>query len=85
MRGRDGTDTSYETDTLNIGPGESFDVIFTAPPTAGARGYDTYLLYNRTTRGRTTWRRAASVARPPRSASTRAASPPQQYPNDWGV
>ena len=38
MRGRDGTDTSYETDTINIGPGESYDVIFAAPPTAGARG-----------------------------------------------
>ena len=35
MRGRDGTDTSYETDTINIGPGESFDVIFTAPPHSG--------------------------------------------------
>ena len=26
MRGRDGTDTSYETDTITIGPGESYDV-----------------------------------------------------------
>ena len=31
MLGRDGTDTSYTTDTLNIGPGESYDVLFTAP------------------------------------------------------
>jgi FtsP/CotA-like multicopper oxidase with cupredoxin domain len=46
MRGRDGTDTSYETDTLNIGPGESYDVVFTAPPKSGS-GYDTYYLYNR--------------------------------------
>jgi len=46
MRGRGGTDTSYETDTLNIGPGESYDVVFTAPPKTGA-GYDTYYLYNR--------------------------------------
>ena len=30
MRGRDGTDTSYDTDTLNIGPGESYDALFTA-------------------------------------------------------
>ena len=32
MRGRDGTDTSYETNTLSFGAGESFDAIFTAPP-----------------------------------------------------
>lgn len=47
MRGRDGTDTSYETDTLNIGPGESYDVIFRAPARQGAGAYDTYMLYNR--------------------------------------
>jgi FtsP/CotA-like multicopper oxidase with cupredoxin domain len=41
MLGRDSTDTSYETDTLLMGAGESYDVIFTAP----APG--TYLLYNR--------------------------------------
>jgi len=46
MAGRDGTDTSYETDTLLMGAGESYDVIFTAPPKSDA-GYDTYLLYNR--------------------------------------
>jgi FtsP/CotA-like multicopper oxidase with cupredoxin domain len=47
MRGRDGTDTSYETETLNIGPGESFDVIVEAPAHSGGGGPDTYLLYNR--------------------------------------
>ena len=52
MRGRDGTDTSYETDTLSLGAGESFDVIFTTPAFSGGAGssgagYDTYLLYNR--------------------------------------
>jgi FtsP/CotA-like multicopper oxidase with cupredoxin domain len=41
MLGRDGTDTSYETDTLLMGAGESYDVIFTAPDPG------TYLLYNR--------------------------------------
>ncbi len=46
MKGRDGTDTSYETNTLNIGAGESFDVIFTAPDHVGP-DYDTYMLYNR--------------------------------------
>jgi hypothetical protein len=46
LRGRDGTDISYATDTIYIGPGESYDAIFTAPPKTGS-GYDTYLLYNR--------------------------------------
>jgi FtsP/CotA-like multicopper oxidase with cupredoxin domain len=41
MLGRDGTDTSYETDTLLMGAGESYDVIFTAPDPG------TYLLFNR--------------------------------------
>jgi FtsP/CotA-like multicopper oxidase with cupredoxin domain len=52
MRGRDGTDTSYFTDTILIGAGESYDVIFTAPGFSGGsgssgQGYDTYILYNR--------------------------------------
>jgi hypothetical protein len=52
MKGRDGTDTSYLTDTLLMGAGESYDVIFTAPAFSGGSGssgsgYDTYVLYNR--------------------------------------
>lgn len=52
IRGRDGTDTSYLTDTILIGAGESYDVIFTAPAFSGSNGssgngYDTYILYNR--------------------------------------
>jgi FtsP/CotA-like multicopper oxidase with cupredoxin domain len=47
MRGRDGTDTSYETETINMGPGESYDVLFTAPVHSGSTPYDTYMLYNR--------------------------------------
>ena len=48
LRGVDGTDISYETNTISIGPGESYDVILTAPPYQGSpAGYDTYLLYNR--------------------------------------
>ena len=35
MKGRDGTDTSYETDTLLMGAGESYDAIFTAPAYQG--------------------------------------------------
>ena len=52
MRGRDHTDISYETDTISIGAGESFDVIFQAPAYSGGsgssgNGYDLYMLYNR--------------------------------------
>ncbi len=47
MRGRDGTDTSYEASTVSFGAGESVDAIFTAPPHSGNPGPDTYLLYNR--------------------------------------
>jgi hypothetical protein len=46
---RNGTDTSYNTDTIYIGAGESYDAIFTAPAYSGAGGpggYDTYLLFN---------------------------------------
>ena len=42
---RNGADTSYTTDTVYLGAGESYDAIFTAPPHTGA-GYDTYLLFN---------------------------------------
>ena len=56
MAGRDGTDTSYETNTINFNAGESFDVIIEAPPFIGdsdsavdeqGRTYDVYMLYNR--------------------------------------
>jgi hypothetical protein len=47
MKGRDGTDTSYETDTLLMGAGESYDAIFTAPAHSGGAGPDVYVLYNR--------------------------------------
>jgi hypothetical protein len=45
-----GTDNTYQTDVLEIGAGEAFDVLFKAPAyTGGANGkpYDTYLLYDR--------------------------------------
>ncbi len=86
MLGRDGTDTSYETQTLNIGPGESYDAIFTAPPFTGGGGssglgYDSYLLYNR------------NYTRAPGGFGGQATEihvypggvAAQQYPNDWGV
>jgi FtsP/CotA-like multicopper oxidase with cupredoxin domain len=52
MIGRDGTDTSYLTNTLLIGAGESYDAIFDAPAFSGGSGssglgYDAYILYNR--------------------------------------
>jgi len=52
MKGRDGSDTSYETDTMLMGAGESYDAIFTAPSFSGGSGssgsgYDVYVLHNR--------------------------------------
>jgi FtsP/CotA-like multicopper oxidase with cupredoxin domain len=45
LQGRDGTDISFYTNTITVGPGESVDAIFEAP--AVVSGPDTYLLYNR--------------------------------------
>ncbi len=42
LKGRDGTANYQTTNTVNIGPGESRDLIFTAPDKEG-----TYLLYDR--------------------------------------
>jgi FtsP/CotA-like multicopper oxidase with cupredoxin domain len=47
LRGRDGTDLSYETNVIYIGPGEARDVLFTAPGYVGPGDYDTYLFQNR--------------------------------------
>jgi FtsP/CotA-like multicopper oxidase with cupredoxin domain len=44
LRGRDGSDLSYRTNSIPIGPGESVDAIFTAP-NVGAQ--TNYLFYNR--------------------------------------
>ncbi len=86
MRGRDGTDTSYETDTILIGAGESFDTIFTAPPYQGPGPYDTYVLYNRR------YSQVDNLADADGFAGQRTeihvypsgALQAQQYPNDWG-
>ncbi len=44
---RNGADTSYRTDTVYVGAGESYDAIFTAPPTTQTgSNYDTYLFFN---------------------------------------
>jgi FtsP/CotA-like multicopper oxidase with cupredoxin domain len=85
MRGRDGTDTSYTTDTLNIGPGESYDVVFSAPPHQGPGDHDTYLLYNRS------YVRSANLAPGGYGGQTTEIHvypngvAPQGYPNDWGI
>ena len=86
LRGRDGTDTTYVTDTLNIGPGESYDVIFKAPPHSGTGEFDTYLLYNRS------YTRSANLAPGGYGGQTTEIHVypahtvgPQSYPNDWGI
>ncbi|MEQ6901410.1 multicopper oxidase domain-containing protein [Nocardioides sp. YIM 152588] len=88
MRGRDGTDTSYVTETINIGPGESYDVLFTAPDHSGGTGPDTYLLYNRS------YARSTNLAPDGYGGQTTeihvypagsTAIGAQAYPNDWGM
>jgi FtsP/CotA-like multicopper oxidase with cupredoxin domain len=44
LRGRDGTNLQYETNTVLFGPGESVDAIFVAPPVTAPT---TFLFYNR--------------------------------------
>jgi len=44
LRGRDGTDLSYETNTIYFGSGQTTDVIITAPNVTSLKKY---LLYNR--------------------------------------
>lgn len=85
MRGRDGTDTSYVTNTINIGPGESYDVIFAAPAHTGS-GYDTYLLYNRNY-PRSNNLAAGGFGGQATEIRVYASGTvaPQAYPNDWGV
>ncbi len=86
MLGRDGTDTSYETETINMGPGESYEALFTAPAYRGPGAYDTYMLYNRN------FLRSNNLA--PGGFGGQAtevrvypanAVPAQTYPNDLGV
>jgi FtsP/CotA-like multicopper oxidase with cupredoxin domain len=85
MRGRDGTDTSYLTDTIFFGAGESFDAIFTAPPHSGGVGPDVYVLYNRA------YTRSDNLAGGFGGQRTEVRVYPagvvasQQYPNDWGI
>jgi hypothetical protein len=83
MRSRDGTDTSYETDTISMGAGESYDVIFTAPPYQGPGTYDTYMLFNR----RYTQMNNLGGGYGGQQTEVRVypsgSLGPQQFPNDW--
>ena len=85
---RTGADTSYETDTLSFGAGESIDAIFTAPTYQGPGDHDTYVLYNRAyTRSNNLadggfGGQRTEVHVYPSTSSIPAA---QQYPNDWGI
>jgi hypothetical protein len=47
LRGPGGASLQYNTGTVYIGPGESRDVIFEAPPHSGGGGPDVYLFKNR--------------------------------------
>ena len=92
MRGRDGTDTSYETETINMGPGESYDVLFTAPAHHGPGAYDTYMLYNRNFLRSNNLApggfggQATEVRVYPGTGTTTATKvAAQSYPNDLGV
>lgn len=90
MRGRGGADTSYETSTILIGAGESFDTIFTAPAFSGGsgssgQGYDTYMLYNRRL---TQVSNLSSGGLGGQSTEVRVypgGLAAQQIPNEWGI
>ena len=86
MRGRDGSDTSYETETISINAGESFDVIIQAPAHSGGSGPDIYPLYNRR------YTQVANLAdggfggqRTEVRVFPSGTLNPQQFPNDWGL
>ena len=61
-------------------------MIFTAPPHAGGRGYDTYMLYNRNYTRSNNLAPAASAARRTEIRVYPAGRAPRRpIPNDWGV
>ncbi len=81
--GRDGTDSSYPTNIVALGAGESFDAIFKAPAHSGGTGPDTYVLFNRT------YIRADNLAggggqRTEVRVYPAGALQPQAHPNDRG-
>lgn len=89
MKGRDGTDTSYEASTVSFGAGESIDAIFTAPPHSGGSGPDVYVLYDRSYERSNNLAAEGSVQYGGRRTEVRVypsdfALAAQQYPNDHG-
>ena len=89
LRGRDATDSSFATNTLSFGAGESYDAIFKAPDFQTVRpssdpGYDTYVLYNRM------YARADNLGggggqRTEVHVYPTGGLQSQAYPNDWGL
>jgi FtsP/CotA-like multicopper oxidase with cupredoxin domain len=90
MRGRGGTDTSYDTDTILVGAGESFDVLFTAPAFSGGsgssgQGYDSYVLYNRRLTMVSNLDASGAGGQRTEVRVYPGGLAAQQYPNDWGI
>jgi hypothetical protein len=92
--GRTGFDTSYETNIVSLGAGESFDAIFIAPPFSGGsgssgNGYDAYVLYNRAYTRSDNLNVAAGAGSGGGQRTEVRVYPSgvaaQQYPNDWGL
>jgi hypothetical protein len=94
MKGRDGTDTSYEASVVSFGAGESIDTIFTAPAFSGAsgssgQGYDTYVLHDRAYERSNNLAKEGALSYGGRRTEVRvypATSPlwAQDFPNDLG-
>jgi FtsP/CotA-like multicopper oxidase with cupredoxin domain len=85
LRGRDGTDGVYETNTLAFGAGESFDAIFSAPKHSGGAGPDKYVLFNRTyTRSDNLVGGSGGGQRTEVHVYPYGSLSAQQYPNDLG-
>jgi len=90
MIGRDGTDNSYETNTILIGAGESFDCIFTAPSFSGGsgssgQGYDSYVLHNRRLTQVSNLSGGGLAGQRTEVRVYQSVVDAQQYPNDWGI
>ena len=81
LRGRDNTDSTYATNTISLGAGESFDAIFRAPAYQGPGPYDTYALYNRTYTRVDNLGGGGGQRTEVRVYPTSAALPAQQIPN----
>jgi FtsP/CotA-like multicopper oxidase with cupredoxin domain len=88
LRNNDGTLTAYQTDTMQLGPGESYDAIFVAPTYTGVNGAgnpDVYMFYDRN------YAQDAGTAKEFGGMATEIhVFPPgtmkaQVNPNEWGV